>query len=714
MSFGRLRARAVHVIVPFYKNPGLVAPLFQSLFECAKELNDLGCTVVAINDSPDNRQLSAELNAAAARLRTRAACAVIQNEKNLGFLKSVNCALRQAVDAGADVILLNSDTIVFPGALSEIRRVAYLDPMTGFVSPRSNNATICSLPQQASFHHAEPDEAYEAFRAISGYLPPYHYAPTAVGFCLFIKFDMLNEFGFFDERYGKGYNEENDLIMRANRCGFRAVLANHAFVHHIGEQSFAASDVPKSIHEEQNSRLLIARYPEYPEQVAKYQSSASYEAERLLTGLSPDNDGRLDVLFDCSYFGTHHNGTFMATRQIIKHAAKDWRDKFNIFVMASSAAAEFHGFNNIPGVVVVPVETSNVFGVAFRFGQPFDLESILRLGRLAPVNVYGMLDTIAWDCLYLNRDNLDELWRTVAQYADGILYISDLSCDQFRRRFPVRAGMAEKTSYLSLTPCEYVADEPGSDAVPQNGSWLLVVGNKFLHKNVGPTVKAISGAFPRARIVALGELECPLQNVTTYTSGQLSDGAVRGLFAGARAVVFPSTYEGFGMPVMEALSCKRKVFVRDNPLNRAMHERLGRTRNLVLYDSTSSLLDLLAREDAATWVKDLDPDGGQHSWACHTRHVRELLEMSLARFSYQGTLMPRLWFSRTAADSQRPVLAAIAERESRIAGLTHEIESLRKALDDREVRIRELLMSASWTITAPLRGIARLWMKPRR
>jgi GT2 family glycosyltransferase len=712
MSFERRRARPVHVIIPFYKNPGLVAPLFQSLSACSEEMHDLGCTVIAINDSPDDRELSRALDEAANRFRDRMTCMVVQNEKNLGFVASVNAAARQAVDAGADVMLLNSDTLVFAGAFREIRRIAYLDPMIGFVSPRSNNATICTLPQQGSFDHTGPDEAYEAFQAICGYLPSYHYAPTAVGFCLFIKFDILNEFGVFDEEYGKGYNEENDLIMRANRRGFRAVLANHAFVYHIGERSFAASAIPKSVHEENNRRLLTARYPEYVEHVAKYQDSSLYEAERLLTGLIPDTHGRLDVLFDCSHVGTHHNGTFSALRQIIKHAAKCWRDKFNVFIMASSAAAECHGFSDTPGATVVPVETTNVFGIAFRFGQPFDCDSILRLSRLAPVNVYAMLDTIAWDCLYLNRDNLDELWRAVAQYSDGILYISDFSCEQFRRRFPVRA--AEKTSYLSLLPREYAPGADGDAAAPQAGSWLLVVGNKFLHKHVEPTVRAMSGAFPRARIVALGTLEQSLQNVTTYTSGQLSDEAVRNLFVGASAVVFPSTYEGFGMPVMEALAHKRKVFARDNPLNRAMHQRLGRTRNLVLYDSTRTLIELLASEDATVWVDDLDADGGQHSWACHTQHIRELLDTCLTRFSYQGTLLPRLWFLRAATDAQQVGWEAIRDREARVAQLSQEILNLRRALDDRDARIRELLMSASWTITAPLRSIASLWMKPRR
>ncbi len=42
---------------------------------------------------------------------------------------------------------------------------------------------------------------------------------------MYIKWQILADLGVFDEIYGLGYNEENDLIMRANRCGYRAVIA---------------------------------------------------------------------------------------------------------------------------------------------------------------------------------------------------------------------------------------------------------------------------------------------------------------------------------------------------------------------------------------------------------------------------------------------------------------------------------------------------------
>jgi hypothetical protein len=161
------------------------------------------------------------------------------------------------------------------------------------------------------------------------------------------------------------------------------------------------------------------------------------------------------------------------------------------------------------------------------------------------------------------------------------------------------------------------------------------------------------------------------------------------------------------MPLMEALSHRKTVFIRDNPLNRAMHARLGYTRNVVLYDSTRSLVKLLRAAEPGTWVEDIGPEGNGHSWASHTRDVKQLLEQSLAQFSYERTLIPRLWFSRVA----RQVQVGPSERE---VALTREVAELRTVLGDRERRIQELLASASWTVTRPLRKVAGLWMNRQR
>ena len=50
------------------------------------------------------------------------------------------------------------------------------------------------------------------------------------------------------------------------------------------------------------------------------------------------------------------------------------------------------------------------------------------------MNVYGMFDPIAFDCLYLNHENPDDLetlWAAVFEHADGVIYISDFVADCF-------------------------------------------------------------------------------------------------------------------------------------------------------------------------------------------------------------------------------------------------------------------------------------------
>lgn len=59
---------------------------------------------------------------------------------------------------------------------------------------------------------------------------------------------------------------------------------------------------------------------------------------------------------------------------------------------------------------------------------------------------------------------------------------------------------------------------------------------------------------------------------TVHLTGFLQDDELRRVVAGSRGLAFPSLYEGFGLPPLEALACGRPVVVSDLPV---MHEVLG-------------------------------------------------------------------------------------------------------------------------------------------
>ena len=92
----------------------------------------------------------------------------------------------------------------------------------------------------------------------------------------------------------------------------------------------------------------------------------------------------------------------------------------------------------------------------------------------------------------------------------------------------------------------------GSVSKRKNLAWVARYAQKHPESRFVISGKAIGGVVPR-------ELEAlkTMSNVTL--TGYLSDDEVKALMQSCKALVFPSYYEGFGLPPLEALSCGAKV-----------------------------------------------------------------------------------------------------------------------------------------------------------
>jgi GT2 family glycosyltransferase len=701
------------IIIPFYRSAFLVKQVFDSLVTCASELTKLSFGVVAINDSPDDPRLAEELARHSARLKPTTMIEVISPPVNMGFIGATNLGLSRAVESGSDAMLLNSDTIIFPGALTEMCEVAELDPMIGFVSPRSNNATICSIPRGQEFAGADPETAFQTFRTVARFLPRFQFVPTAVGFCLLIRNTIIADLGKLDTAYGFGYDEENDLIMRANRVGFRAVIANKAFVYHQGEVSFTQTDRSKSVVTSANSARLNERYPEFTYHIREYNRSTRSRAEDLLTAALPARDGTHDLLFDCNHFGPYHNGTFEVGRKLLRNLAAEASDKFTVYVQSSLEAAAFHKLRNIPGVLFLPQNVSRTFAVGIRVGQPFEPSHLFRIGNSCLSCIHVMQDSIAWDCLYLNTDNLEELWRSVFEAPNGVVYISDFTRDQFSRRFRKHPRLRELVNYHSMASGEY---RPGKPVYPGK-KYILVVGNSFAHKFVNSTLEKLVTAFPNDRFVALGVDSTPYRSVLAYPSGDLTNKAVHGLYANASLVIYPSFYEGFGLPLLTSLAHGKPIVARDLPVARAIREGCGEGQNLHLYRTTDELVSLL-RGARPLWQTSA-AGAASWNWANAARKLalfaRELFEQT----TVDDDIIPRLEsldrlersLSRrkaelhfTAPPADRSLETTVLQDISPETDRTHEV---------LQRRIEDLENSLSWRITGPLRTLARPFLERR-
>ncbi len=246
-------SNTIDVIVPVYKGYDETLQCLQSILSAKSDQN---YSLIVINDQSPEGRLKHSLQALAHEHKFM----LIENQQNQGFVKTANLGMHLHPDR--DIVLLNADTEVCDYWLDRLVAAANSSKNIGTVTPFSNNATICSfphfnrdnnLPENLSLPQLDQLFAQKNHQKVVD-------LPTAVGFCMYIKRQTLNEVGYFDEKWGKGYAEENDFCLRASTQGWRHVLACDVFVRHLGSVSFGTE---KSSQLNNNLKKLNQLYPDY-------------------------------------------------------------------------------------------------------------------------------------------------------------------------------------------------------------------------------------------------------------------------------------------------------------------------------------------------------------------------------------------------------------------------------------------------------------------
>jgi GT2 family glycosyltransferase len=599
--------KAIDIIVPVYKSAQLTSRCLDSLADHIQEIASSTPRLIVINDSPgdaDVHRLLVEFE------RHHSYVTVLANERNLGFVKTVNKGLEIACKDGRDVLLVNSDTETFVDTLQNLVSAAYSDPQIGFASPRSNNASFCSLPHFYGGVVANQAEAYQRWKVLSRSMPAFHFVPTAVGFYLYIKNEVIANFGFLDPEFGIGYEEENDLILRANKAGYRAVLVNNSFAYHAGSASFNLLDMNLRAHQGANLQKMAHRHAEYLPLIHRYESSAHFRAETLLSQVLPSASGRVTIAFDLSAVDPHFNGTNEMSVAIIDHFYERHASMFEISVICSEDTFEFHKLDRHEGLQrhEADMHTLERFAIGVQLGQPFSVRAISLLEELAVVNIFGMLDTIAEDCGYLSiTHRLETLWGHVARHANGLFFNSKFSERSVLSRYP-DAGQLSK--YARLLPTKLSCYKKASSTGA--AEHVLVMGNHFVHKASDGTAEILKAAFPTTQFVVLGSQNQVSRNVRTYRSGTLSDEQMESLYTRASVVVLPSHVEGFGLGLVHALAARKVVVARDIPATREILSTYQRVSGVFLYRNDATIVSALklAMNEHASQVN----DDGAESW----------------------------------------------------------------------------------------------------
>jgi len=250
----RASTRSLLVVLPVYGNAELAIECLRSFAPEARGASD---RVIVVNDrGPESVQVDTALRRELGTYPDTFRLAT--NSGNLGLVETLNAALSSVDVENYDVLIVNSDILLVPGAIAEMRRILRDDDTTGIVCPRSDNASIASVPHLAGSSRTAASREFARWGTTQ---PESITVPTAVGFCMVVRGELFRQFGFFDTVFSPGYGEENDFSMRIRRGGWRVALANRAFAFHVGGASFGRDSAAEL--QLRNEIVFRRRYPGY-------------------------------------------------------------------------------------------------------------------------------------------------------------------------------------------------------------------------------------------------------------------------------------------------------------------------------------------------------------------------------------------------------------------------------------------------------------------
>jgi glycosyltransferase involved in cell wall biosynthesis len=178
--------------------------------------------------------------------------------------------------------------------------------------------------------------------------------------------------------------------------------------------------------------------------------------------------------------------------------------------------------------------------------------------------------------------------------AKTIATVSRFSASELTRFFGRRKGALE-VLYESGEHILRGAPDPGIlkrlDLVGRR--YVLAVGSRARNKNFMAAVRAVESlGDPQVKLVAAGGSNnrvfagTELKADSLVLAGYVSDGELRALYENADCFIFPSLYEGFGLPPLEAMQCGCPVIVSDRA---AMPEVCGEA---ALYCNPEDVADI--------------------------------------------------------------------------------------------------------------------------
>jgi hypothetical protein len=274
---------------------------------------------------------------------------------------------------------------------------------------------------------------------------------------------------------------------------------------------------------------------------------------------------------------------------------KMFHDKYDIYLYTNTEANDYHNLSKKYNNVLLPGTITGTFHLGFMPNQPYDLVRQTFINRYCLKIVCSILDIIALRGYEHQKDDVqrDNIVRLGFKLSDAVIAISDYSANDYKAYFLQDEDIQDKpikvvypTSEISIA-CDKTHNLPFDE-------FFLIMGNSFKHKAIKEAISAVSKTEHKYIVLGYGDNSFINPNVYGYASGRLSEDFISYLYSNCKALIYPSLYEGFGIPVVIAFKNKKRVILYNCELNRELQKYFNNFKEyFIFFDKLSEIGDIV-------------------------------------------------------------------------------------------------------------------------
>jgi len=577
----------------------------------------------------------------------------VRHSSKLGPVGSYNSVL---TECEGDAVLVSGDCMVSGDWLSELAAVAHSEERTACASPLMNGEGTCSVPGLSREMDLDESRAI-IVRTACADLPRWTVAPVLATSCIYLRRCVIDAVGLLNPSFESPCAAINNWVSRSQALGFMAKRANLTYVQLMHPQT-AGTEASKPDCDQTPLGWSEVHLEKRFERFCK-----SLDGHLATHAVGAQLTGKLRVALDIRHLPKELVGT-RTYAVCLSNALAELAEVDLTLLVRDPAQAK-----GLKGRVVTQEKWVDDVAVIHRPAQVVEPDGLgLLFGSSAHI-VITYQDLIGYRIPLTFSSELEfDLYRATSglslQAVQRIIAYSESA----RREITTEFGIPrEEIAVIPLgVDTEWFAHRDPRDTATRGrlripARYFFSLATDFPHKNLPNLLEAYSlfrnrwrGSEPPGLVLAGHSSSARTSYYTTLELNRLGKGLtflgpvshdqLRVLYQNAVALVFPSLYEGFGLPPLEAMAAGTPVIAM--PIS-AVPEVGG---DCVVYPDGLSVADLASAMERIlvdeTLREDLRARGldrvEQFRWERTARETLEVYRSAVFRPSERSLLARRL------------------------------------------------------------------------